>query len=394
VPKSPPTVFISYAREDLEDALKLYNDLKRAGANPWLDRESLLPGQRWEIEIRRAIRENRYFLAVLSSNSVSRRGYVHKEVAEALKILDEFPESEIFIIPARLDGCSPSHESLRDLHWVDMFPKWEDGLKKILLAIQVIPEDETVHPDVLERPQPIKPEMVLIPAGEFLMGSDPNIDKDARDHEQPQRFLYLPDYYLAKTPVTNAQYAPFVQATYHAQPKWWKGGKQPPLGREGHSVVYVSWFDALDYCRWLSEVTGKPYRLPSEAEWEKGARGSDGRIYPWGNEWNAERCNSKEGGPGDTMPVGTYPEGASSYGLLDMAGNVWEWTRSLYKRYPYDQEDVRGDLNAPSDVIRVKRGGAFDVSGEYVRCACRSRDLPNYSGWDCGFRLCVVSQQD
>jgi hypothetical protein len=137
MPKSPPTVFISYAREDLRAAQKLYNDLKRAGANSWLDKESLLPGQRWKVEIKRAIKRSRYFLAVLSSNSVSRRGYVHKEVAAALEILDEFPESQIFIIPVRLDDCSPSHERLRDLQWVDMFPSWNDGVEKILRAIRV-----------------------------------------------------------------------------------------------------------------------------------------------------------------------------------------------------------------------------------------------------------------
>lgn len=139
MPESPPSVFISYAREDLRVVRKLYNDLKRAGANPWLDKESLLPGHRWKVEIKRAIRECRYFLAVLSSNSVSRRGYVHREVAEALQILDEFPESQIFMIPVRLDDCSPSHERLRDLQWVDMFPSWDDGVEKILRAIRVQP---------------------------------------------------------------------------------------------------------------------------------------------------------------------------------------------------------------------------------------------------------------
>jgi formylglycine-generating enzyme required for sulfatase activity len=125
--------------------------------------------------------------------------------------------------------------------------------------------------------QPIEPEMVLIPAGKFLMGSDPSVDKNARDNEQPQHTLHLPDYYLAKTPVTNAQYAAFVQATYRRQPEGWEHGK-PPSGKEDHPVVHVSWHDAVAYCRWLSEVTGRPYRLPSEAEWEKGARGTDGRT--------------------------------------------------------------------------------------------------------------------
>jgi formylglycine-generating enzyme required for sulfatase activity len=203
----------------------------------------------------------------------------------------------------------------------------------------------------------------------------------------------LPDYHLAKTPVTNAQYAAFVEATDHRQPKHWKDRK-PPSGKEDHPVVYVSWHDAVAYCRWLAEVTGRPYRLPSEAEWEKGARGTDGRIWPWGNQWDAERCNTWEGGK-RTTPVGAYPEGASPYGLLDMAGNVWEWTRSLWGedwqepsfKYPYDPDDGREDLEAPDTVRRVLRGGSWHNDRDSARCVERNWRLPDYSHNYLGFRL-------
>jgi formylglycine-generating enzyme required for sulfatase activity len=243
---------------------------------------------------------------------------------------------------------------------------------------------------IMERSQPFEPEMILIPAGEFLMGSDPHKDRYAEDNEQPQQTLYLPGYYLAKAPVTNAQYAAFVQATGHQQPKHWEGGK-PPRAKEDHPVVYVSWYDAVAYCNWLAEVTGKPYRLPSEAEWEKGARGSDGRVYPWGNRWGKKRCNSEEGSKGDTTPVGAYPEGASPCGLLDMAGNVWEWTRSITKEYPYDPEDGREDLEAAGS--RVLRGGAFLNCEWFVRCAYRLRDFPDYRGRDYGLRVAARSER-
>jgi formylglycine-generating enzyme required for sulfatase activity len=248
------------------------------------------------------------------------------------------------------------------------------------------PKRETIAP----ARQPFEPEMVLIPAGEFLMGSDPKKDEGAYNDEQPRHTLYLPDYYLAKTPVDVAQYAAFVQATGHKPPGNWKGliSKKPPQDKLNHPVTEVSWRDAVAYCQWLAATTGKVYHLPSEAEWEKGAQGSDGRIYPWGNEWDATRCNSKEGGPGDTTPVGVYPDGASPYGLLDMAGNVWEWTWSLKEDYPYDPEDGREDADAEGR--RVVRGGSFNNNDRNVRCAYRNRNNPNNTNTNNGFRVVLA----
>jgi TIR domain len=131
------TVFISYAREDAELAIRLYNDLKRAGIQVWLDKVSLLPGQRWEVSIRETIKTSRYFIPLISVNSVKKVGYVQREVRMALDILDEYPESEIYMIPVRLDKSEPDHPKLRELHWVDMFPDWHDGLNKILLSVKV-----------------------------------------------------------------------------------------------------------------------------------------------------------------------------------------------------------------------------------------------------------------
>lgn len=150
-------------------------------------------------------------------------------------------------------------------------------------------------------------EMILIPAGEFLMG--PN--------KQP---VYLPAYYIDRTPVTNAEYKVFVDATGYSFPPHWRQGKPVP-GTEDHPVVQVSWFDAAAYAQWAGK------RLPTAAEWEKAARGTDGRIYPWGDVFDPTRLNCGEGGPFKTTPVGQYsPQGDSPYGVVDMAGNVYEWT--------------------------------------------------------------------
>ena len=169
------------------------------------------------------------------------------------------------------------------------------------------------------------------------MGSDPKVDKGADGDEQPQRKVYLDGYWMGQTPVTNAHYAAFVKATGRLALRHWSDGKIPP-GQEQHPVIYVSWEDAAAFCAWASQLTGRKVRLPTEAEWEKAARGTDGRKYPWGNsDPTGSRCNfadrntdfrwrdkNVDDGYRNTSPVGHYPAGASPYGLLDMAGNVWE----------------------------------------------------------------------
>jgi len=218
------------------------------------------------------------------------------------------------------------------------------------------------------------------------MGSDPHKDKVARDNEQPQHRLYLPDYYIAKTPVTNVQYAAFIQATGYKMPKHWKNA-EIPAGKDAHPVVNVSWDDAIAYCRWLLETTGKPYTLPSEAEWEKAARGTDGQLYPWGNIFDQGKCNVGKSGIRATTPVDNYPQGASPYGVLDMASNVYEWTRSLWGfAYPYRFDDGRENLEVR--IIRVLRGGSWYTGNPAnARCACRSGLDPDTRRGTIGFRV-------
>jgi formylglycine-generating enzyme required for sulfatase activity len=403
-----PRIFLCHAKEDKARVVELYHQLKAAGYSPWLDKYDLLPGQDWRQVIRKIITNPHNLVVVcLSCNSTTERGVVQQEIAWALDVLDKMPEGSIYLIPARLEPCEVP-DRLSHLHWVDLFES--DGFEYLVrsLDFEIGHRKATARPEPIRQavqaesgkpqvvvapalktpaPRPTEPELILIAAGDFLMGSDPKKDKLAQDDEQSQHRLYLPDYFVAKTPVTNAQYAAFMEATDHKQPRHWEGGK-PPSGREDHPVIYVTWHDAMAYCNWLAEVTGKAYRLPSEAEWEKGARGTDGRIYPWGNQWDPKRCNSREGGRGDTSPVGAYPQGASPYGLLDMAGNVWEWCHSLQKPYPYDARDGREDSKASG--LRGVRGGAFYNSGWNVRCACRLRDYPINLYGDRGFRVVVA----
>ena len=233
-----------------------------------------------------------------------------------------------------------------------------------------------------------EPEWITIPAGEFWMGGE------RRDGERSVHRIHLNSYLIARVPVTNAQYLLFVQATDHQAPDHWQDNRSPK-GLESHPVVNVNWNDALAYCRWLSQVTGKAITLPSEAEWEKAARGDkDKREYPWGDTFEAARCNGRPLGLGSTTPVGIFQEGASPYGCLDMSGNVWEWTRSVYDEYPYPVEgkalQQREDLGASSSHSRVLRGGSFGHNDEgYLRCAARYYSDPFDGYVDLGFRVCA-----
>ncbi|MEI6179815.1 MAG: bifunctional serine/threonine-protein kinase/formylglycine-generating enzyme family protein [Chloroflexales bacterium] len=251
------------------------------------------------------------------------------------------------------------------------------------------------------------PELVKVPAGSFLMGSS-DADRQAQGDEKPQHSLNLPDYWIGKTPITNAQFRPFVdsdgyknqaywtaagwawrQAEKITQPSYWNDTK---WNGPDYPVVGVSWFEAVAYCRWLSKQTGIAFRLPSEAEWEKAARGPKGLIYPWGDTWDAKRTNSGESGLKQTTPVGQYPTGASPYGTLDMAGNAWEWCATQSDEpYPYQLEDEWQAVYLEADANRVLRGGSSWNDSTYVRGAYRLIIVPRVRYFDVGLRVASYS---
>ena len=235
---------------------------------------------------------------------------------------------------------------------------------------------------------PIRLDLVCVPAGEFQMGSVMARDKHAKDDELPPHPVHLPEFHIGKYPVANTQYQAFVQATGHRTPKHWEEGRIP-AGKSNHPVVRVSWKDALAFCAWLAHDSALSIRLPTEAEWEKAARGTDGRIYPWGNDPPDEgRCNFNMK-VGDTTAIGRYsPQGDSPHGCTDMAGNAWEWCNGVARPYPYLARDGREAPEAEGS--RVLRGGSFGSSQELVRCACRYWSLPYYRYRDFGFRVVVA----
>ena len=243
------------------------------------------------------------------------------------------------------------------------------------------------RPDLLIITSPLHMELVRVPAGKFLLGSDKEKDLQAYDDEFPQQEVTLPDYWIGRTLVTVAQFRVFVEESGYDEMS-----QRNLKDSDNHPVRYVTLRDTLAYCRWLSAKTALEVTLPSEVEWEKAARGTGGQIYPWGNDPpTAELCNFGRM-VDDTTPVGKYsPKGDSPYGCTDMAGNVWEWTRSLAWDYPYDPDDGREDLEASGR--RVLRGGAFAYIARLMRCAFRLRDDPYRLVENIGFRVVASSSQ-
>jgi formylglycine-generating enzyme required for sulfatase activity len=259
---------------------------------------------------------------------------------------------------------------------------------------------------------PIQFDWVIIPAGECWIGSDLAQDPFALECDFPQHSLHLPTYQIARVPVTVAQFAAFIQATSYRTTAeqlgsawsidatgWFEvkgaawdrphGHESEAQAKANHPVTCASWHDAFAFCRWAG------VRLPSEVEWEKAARGSDGRTFPWGNEPpDSQRCNY-DFAIGDTTPVGAYPTGASPYGVLDMAGNVREWTSTLWGvyaelstyAYPYDSSDGRENDTAPDDICRVMHQGSFASNAQRVRCAGRHGNVPVHRDTVSGFRV-------
>jgi formylglycine-generating enzyme required for sulfatase activity len=245
---------------------------------------------------------------------------------------------------------------------------------------------------------------IEIPAGPFTMGSDPNCDTGSYRDEQPQHTLNPPAFWIGRWPVTVAQFRAFVDdAKFEpGDPGCLQAGSSQP-------VTSVSWSEALAYCEWLtaklreSHDMPAPLRiflgdgkdpsggvtLPSEAQWEKAARGADGRVYPWGNSPDPNRANYDATGVDAVSVVGCFPGGASPSGVEDLSGNVLEWTRSIEKKYPYRPKDGREDVSK-SGAPRVVRGGAFGDIDWVVRAACRHWAPPGVRRRILGFRVVVA----
>ncbi len=249
------------------------------------------------------------------------------------------------------------------------------------------------------------PPYLLIQGGPFFIGSDPQKDTESYDDEQPQHQVTINDFFLAKYPMTVAEYRCAVDAGGVSKPEaqviaftendsdpthpvpiflTWEDQLQHP---DFPVRALKNWFEAFKYTQWLAGLTGQAWRLPTEVEWEVAAKGTENRRYPWGNEWEPERVQSRwnQEAIWDIGPIGTHPQGASSYGVEDMSGNVSEWTSSLYRAYPYNSQDGRENPTIQDEYV-VAKGGSWLSDPRQMRTTFRDDEANQVN---VGFRLAL-----
>ncbi len=430
------TVFISHAHADNARCASIAEKLRARGLDVWIDLTNMQQGHDLGSEIGDQLERRTAFVLMVTAASnashwVRQERGAYNDLANTMstRFVDGVAR---MILPVRLSDEVPA--ILRGILWIDALGKPDDVVAaEIAAAVSIA--DPHVHSPTPPAPQPSEWEEIAIPAalyrldfrgwrerktgaefilpptravaaGAFDMGSAES-DKDAQPNEKPQYRIPVGAFAIGTFPITVAEYAYYLKAnpsvaapqtyTYPKDQSWvpdalkgtslsWDTQRQRP----DHPVVCVTWLNARDYAGWLTKVTGRAWRLPTEAEWEKAARWDaaqqHSRIYPWGDTFDKTRANTRESGLMHTTPVGSYPNGASPYGAQDMAGNVWEWCSSLYKeRYPYDPatyEDGNDRTN-----VRVLRGGSWDGNPQNSRAAYRIRDYPDVWNDDDGFRL-------
>ncbi len=420
-------VFVSHHHSPDEDAFtaRLVADLEVAGADVWVDTGQIASGN-FVQKISEGLAGRQWLVLVMTPQSVA-SPWVRNEVNAALS--EHTAGRMLGVVPLVMTLTAEQDIPLlwRPLHRYDATRAYAPARDALLgalgLSAQQVPT--ATHQPALAvspaTPYPVLarlgtlgyqgvsfagtpvylPPLIPIPAGPFLMGSDTAQDSVARDNEIPQYWVEVEAFQIAKYPVTVAEYALAVSAEGVREPPQkgdvtWVWQRRHP----DHPVVCVSWDDAMAYVAWLRTVTGQGgWRLPTEAEWEKAARWDPqrqvNRIYPWGDTNDQNRCNTEESGIKTTTPVGSYPasdarrSGASAYGVEEMAGNVWEWTSSLFKPYPYTTSDGREDSKATEE--RTRRGGCWFGNTWFARAAGRYGDGPDYISYVIGFRLVLGS---
>jgi formylglycine-generating enzyme required for sulfatase activity len=399
--------FLSHAGADKEDTSAFY-ELLKLHSTVFLDRRDLTPGCNWPKELLEALGRSLITVVLVSSNTESAY-YQNSEILTAIE-LEREDSARHRVVPVLLDHRSDFAKdaamdfvmntkhalSVSELGFSDVVQRLLELLEKMK---DTFPVRMSSWDTLLQ--------MLPVAAGPFRMGTKLEDIKQFESYEwcrdwyakggnkweQPSHVLDLPAFKISKYPITNRQYNEFVRAADHQVPEHWHEGIYPP-GTDDHPVVYVSWIDANEYCAWLTAKTRHAHRLPTEAEWEKAARGTDGRHWPWGNDWDPHRCNSSASGVQQVVSVTHFgPLGESVYQVADMAGNVAEWCNSKWGHlwnqptynYPFDIADGREARDGKD--LRITRGGSHRASMGDIRCAARSRYQPDKRIRTLGFRI-------
>ncbi len=415
------TAFISHAHADNERCASIAAKLRARGVDVWIDVYNAQVAHNLGEAINQQLEQRMAFVLMVTTTSnrshwvqMERDGYIALVNDDATRVVKGV---ERLIVPVRLNDQVPVF--LRGKLWIDGQNVPDDAVADRIAAALVIPADrrDSQPPptdngwDNIPTPSSlarlgfqakrvratgvefILPPTCDVPAGAFDMGSAES-DTQAYVGEKPQYSIPVAAFAIGKYPVTVAEYACYLRANPSVNVPDGNNddfyGWKQQQSRPDHPVVRVTWFNARDYTAWLAKTTGQPWRLPSEAQWEKAARWDEAkqhaRIYPWGDTWDKTRANTRDGGPKRTTSVGSYPGGASPCGAQDMAGNVVEWTSSLYKPYPYNPT-LTEPLGNGTDVL-VFRGGSWLNDPGDARAAFRGAGGPFVSVVWRGFRLC------
>jgi formylglycine-generating enzyme required for sulfatase activity len=419
----PPTLFISHSSQDAAWCRPFVAALRAAGYSCFFDEDSIPGSAAWVASIERGVQSCDLFMLILTPAAwISQWVQDERQLAQARRKpfltvqhidtpgVDGFLTIRQWINVVGLEPAAAALRTLAELARLEPAPDASaPPLVQVLPAASQIPLPSRLarlgfQGYVVSGVEVIVPPVCDVPSGTFTMGSDKQHDPHAYENEIPQYDIFVPAFQIGTYPLTVAEYACAVRVGAVKEPQtidiprnvdWavpgsrstslsWQVQQQWPA----HPIVCITWLDVKAYAAWLTQVTHQPWRLPTEAEWEKAARGTNGRIYPWGDEWDKTKANTSEGGPGMTTSVGNYADkdDASPYGVHDMAGNVWEWTNSLYQEHPpYRAEQAENDADTTSN--RVLRGDSWGGYPQYARAATRAAYDPSKTYDNIGVRL-------
>jgi formylglycine-generating enzyme required for sulfatase activity len=398
-------IFISYRRaEDNKSYIVgvIHEKLsERFGKeNVFRDTYDINPGTEWRERLEREVNSCKLMLIIIGPDWANlahpngeKRLFDPEDITrwEIETGLRRSREENISLIPVLVTGASlphkeelpPSLQELIKLQAISLrnFPDFDADMEKLIQNIRQI---RGFREDDIKRIKEYEPKTVYIEEGKFWMGS--SLTDGIPPFESPQHEVFLSSFRMGKYPITNAEFEAYIRKTGISVPIYlgWNG-QNVCKGKEDHPVTGVTWMEAMSYCQWLSEETGREYSLPNEAQWEKACRGGKNTFYPWGDLFDVTRCNQ---GRLELAGVKAYPE-QSEYGCFDFVGNVRQWTISLWGErriapdpayaYPW-KEDGRNDIYASGQIRRVVRGSSFKDNPRLARCCARSGQAPDDEG--------------